>query len=442
MDSSNPVDSSNPTDDNTPTDDRPVVTLSLDCSPAQITASTCNKTTAGVIEIKNTMRSDYLPVYVVSRDTAEDTALRVTLSWASASSEGSRGSDMIYDEYPKLSPVFAKFKSLKGGRGPYLFNKVNTLVTTPVTSVKDVGTTGSPLGNCDKIKFFHNKVGGIGGQFFEATFFSFKFLNGVNGFDVMTEKNGKIKVEIPAGSNKVSFRLDPHRCPDSTTGTNTKKELTEDKKKNKHNTVSYTINVGIKSDSTSAYTSDETSKDLKVKFLMEDSMGGVVGNMVESTLNGDTFKTAIEDRFLSRHGSGTGNINTDTGRQKRLQWTAANFLVANPPVANPPMSYTGATPPVLPLTAQELMTLKGILTTPERVALKTAEDNSLANKDAKLWGENLNDEEDIETKVVNAVVGELITEITKDHTIVNRNSDSRLYHKLVDEVSGRYGSDD
>ncbi len=198
-------------DDNKP----PFVTLNLDCTEERENNSDKTEYCGDTKKITNTIKSDNLPIYTVKRVGPKDKPVTVTLMWDAA---GSSGSDRPtkYDPAPRIVPFLSSL----------------TLMSDTVTWSDRARSTCNELSD-DSIDL---------DDYISATHYSFKFIGGPdNEAPIVSDitKNastfgtpgtvstpgtaGTVKVEgtlsvtIPAGSRTATFRLDPHRCPDSTT---------------------------------------------------------------------------------------------------------------------------------------------------------------------------------------------------------------------------------
>ncbi len=231
------------------------VTLSLDCSGEY---SDCLED--GIATIKNTIKTNRLPVYTVRRMTPTDKPVTVTLMWAIENSEGS-GTTTAYHRAPKIMPRHTKIVPSTApttGTGAPCPDTLTTgsLGTGPImvrVNTQCVTIIEDDRGSC-------NVQGGIGhpgiGFPLSANFYSFKFIGGDNEESLRNTKS-TITVTIPANSEAITFRLDPHRCPDSTT--NSDYFVPSDNS----STVSIEI-MSIKEGL--SFDKDARSKKLKVKF--------------------------------------------------------------------------------------------------------------------------------------------------------------------------------
>ncbi len=200
--------------------------------------------------ITNTIKTANLPIYTVCRKESKGKDLTVTLKWKEAPSEGSgfgsgvvaRNGEVVdsdsYEIYPQVTPYSDGMTKLElyeekehNYRIPYEGNQQGMCLYEPGTS----------------------------------TLYSFKFIDS-DGDPITTDETTEmgttsIEVMIPAGSQSTTFRLDPHRCPDSTS--ETKFQAPETNKAN-----STIISVGIIATSEGdIFAKDAGSKKLKVEFL-------------------------------------------------------------------------------------------------------------------------------------------------------------------------------
>ncbi len=256
------------------------VFLRLDCSSGY---RGCKGTEGNEIAtITNTIKTDNLPMYTLCRKGSTEYDLTVELKWDVTGSEGSgfgrglgsSGSTSAYDLHPKVSPPLVNFR--------YFNARYNSGNTSPKR---------------------HSCI--VRSDDLSATFYSFKFLDSDGrAIDLLPPQTGeainRITVEIPAGSQSTTFRLDPHRCPDDSTSDDYDAPPASSSK----------ISVGIKSLDTAeqsvALTSDDTSKGLKVKFSNEE---------LDTSIGGITFKTAIETALETTFADGkeVGSVTVSSG---------------------------------------------------------------------------------------------------------------------------------
>ncbi len=283
-------------DDNKP----PFVTLNLDCTEEREEHANCS----GTKMITNTIKSDNLPIYTVKRVGPKDKPVTVTLMWDAT---GNAGSDrqVAYDPAPKIAP----FLSMVEGGG----------ATFPFNENKEKGT-------CNEKRYT-----GVLDDYVSATYYSFKFIGGLDdealttvtppisesrGSD--TALTGTLLVTIPAGSRTATFRLDPHRCPDSTTflGRSTNGRKIGSKFKEHLNTGTFSgsnvVSIGIQSISdTSGFDDMSSPKALTITYSLNSTLESLtLGSL---TLDPDD---EIMDAFSKNTGTGTFNIDSDLNKGK------------------------------------------------------------------------------------------------------------------------------
>ncbi len=293
-------------DDNKP----PFVTLNLGCIKKRKEHANCSGTKT--ITITNTIKSDHLPIYTVKRVGPKDKPVTVTLMWDAT---GSSGSDRPteYDPAPRIVPFLSSL----------------TLGGSPV-SADDAKNTCNELSD-----------GSIAlDDYISATHYSFKFIGGpdneapiVNEDDIIDASEdgtpgtksdggsiysthgtagtvdvmGTLSVTIPAGSRTATFRLDPHRCPDSTTFfTSSPTTAFKEYGGTSGDTV---VSIGIQSISdTSGFDDMSPPKALTITFPQN-----------PAALDDDTkanLKKGIMDAFAGNTGTGTLDLDVDGNKGK------------------------------------------------------------------------------------------------------------------------------
>ncbi len=125
-----------------------------------------------------------------------------------------------------------------------------------------------------------------------------------------TDFEGTLSVTIPAGSRTATFRLDPHRCPDSTTfisGDRKRESGSNFKEHSGTASGSNVVSIGIQSISDrSGFDMSSPLKELTITYPLDSTLESL-------TLDPeDEIKTAFTDSF----GTGTLSLNDDGSEGK------------------------------------------------------------------------------------------------------------------------------
>ncbi len=175
-------------------------------------------------------------------------------------------------------------------------------------------------------------------KYVNATYYSFKFIGGLDDEALTTVNDiknisvlgngtpgtgsanvtGTLSVTIPAGSRTATFRLDPHRCPDSTLFTSHTERPAGFKRFRTSTSGSSTtvVSIGIQSISDeSGFDMSPSKKELMITYLEDPT----VDDAEDPTLDDDTkanLKKGIMDAFAGNTGTGTLDLDVDGNKGK------------------------------------------------------------------------------------------------------------------------------